>query len=154
MAVPVAKRERIAMTHHNKNDFFNRAEFFLLRLCLFILLLLSLARFVWSEAAPFLSEVFRHFKARQSQTNARAPSYVVNDSLEQYNGFLIAGSAVPDFAIRFDWYSQGIVLRPGRLSSIVEVKRIEGPIFNSKEAAEQHGLELCRDWIDERLCQP
>ena len=53
-----------------------------------------------------------------------------------------------------NWYSQGVVLRPGRLrsgrlSSIVEVKR-EGPIFNSKEAAEEHGLKLCKEWIDKR----
>jgi hypothetical protein len=31
-----------------------------------------------------------------------------------------------------------------------EVKRIEGPIFRSKEAAEQHGVQLCKDWIDKR----
>jgi hypothetical protein len=30
----------------------------------------------------------------------------------------------------------------------LEVKRDEGPIFNSKEEAEQHGLQLCKDWID------
>ena len=70
--------------------------------------------------------------------------------LERYKGFLIDGSAVPTFATGFDWYSQGIILRPGRLSSIVEVKRIKGPIFNSKDAAEEHGLQLCRDWIDKR----
>jgi hypothetical protein len=70
--------------------------------------------------------------------------------IERYKGFLISASAVPTFATGFDWYSQGIILRPGRLSSIVEIKRIEGPIFNSKEAAEQHGLELCKDWIDKR----
>gem|GEM_PF-1121678 len=51
-------------------------------------------------------------------------------------------------ATGFDWYSQGIILRPARLSSIVEIKRIQGPIFNSKEEAEQHGLALCKDWID------
>ena len=51
--------------------------------------------------------------------------------------------------LQSDWYSQGVVLRPGRLSSIVEVKR-EGPIFNSKEAAEEHGLKLCKEWIDKR----
>jgi hypothetical protein len=68
--------------------------------------------------------------------------------IERYKDFLITGTAKPTFATGFDWYSQGIILRPGRLSSIVEVKRIEGPIFNSKEAAEQHGLQLCRDWID------
>ena len=70
--------------------------------------------------------------------------------IERYKGFLITGSAEPTFATGFDWYSQGIILRPARLSSIVEVKRIQGPIFNSKEAAEQHGLELCKSWIDKR----
>ena len=54
--------------------------------------------------------------------------------IERYKGFLIDGSAVPTFATGFDWYSQGIILRPGRLSSIVEIKCIQGPIFNSKEA--------------------
>jgi hypothetical protein len=38
------------------------------------------------------------------------------------------------FATGFDWYSQGIILRSARLGSIVEVKRIAGSIFNSKEA--------------------
>ena len=70
--------------------------------------------------------------------------------IERYKGFLIDGSAVPTFATGFDWYAQGIVLRPGSLSSIVEVQRIQGPIFNSKEAAEEHGLQLCKDWIDKR----
>jgi hypothetical protein len=68
--------------------------------------------------------------------------------LERYKGFLIDGSAVPTFATGFDWYSQGIILRPARLGSIVEIKRIVGPIFHSKEAAEEHVLQLCRDWID------
>ena len=70
--------------------------------------------------------------------------------MERYKGFLITGSAVPTFMTGFDWYSQGIVLRPGRLTSIVEVKRIQEPIFNSKGAAEQHGLELCKAWIAKR----
>jgi hypothetical protein len=70
---------------------------------------------------------------------------------ERYKDFLITSSAVPTFATGFDWYSHGIILRPRRLSSIVEVKRIEGPVFNSKEAAEEHGLKLCKDWIDKWL---
>ena len=68
--------------------------------------------------------------------------------IERYKEFLITSSAVPTFATRFEWYSQGTILRPGRLSSVVEIKRIRGPIFNSKEAAEEHGLQLCKDWID------
>jgi hypothetical protein len=71
--------------------------------------------------------------------------------IERYKDFLITSSAVPTFATGFEWYSQGTILRPGRLGSIVEVKRIEGPIFNSKEEAEHHGLKLCKDWIDKRL---
>jgi hypothetical protein len=70
--------------------------------------------------------------------------------LERYKGFLISGSAVPRFATGFDWYSQGTILRPARLGSIVEIKRIQGPIFNSKEAAEENGFKLCKDWIDKR----
>jgi hypothetical protein len=54
--------------------------------------------------------------------------------------FLISSSPVPTFATGFDWYSQGIILRPGRLNSIIEVKRIQGPIFNRKEDEEQ--------WLD------
>ena len=45
--------------------------------------------------------------------------------IERYKDFLITSSAVPTFAARFEWYAQGIVLRPGRLSSIVEVQRIK-----------------------------
>jgi len=51
----------------------------------------------------------------------------------------------------FDWDSQGIIFRSGRLSSTVEIKRIKGPIVNSKDAAEEHGLKLCKDWINNRL---
>ena len=69
--------------------------------------------------------------------------------MERYKGFLIDGSAMPAFATGFDWYSQGTIYRGSRgLSSIVQIKRIRGPIFNRKEAAEQHGLKLCKDWID------
>jgi hypothetical protein len=57
------------MTRRNLNDVFERAGLFLLRLTLFILLLLGLAKFLWSEAAPFLSEVFRQFQTRKSQAN-------------------------------------------------------------------------------------
>jgi hypothetical protein len=71
--------------------------------------------------------------------------------MERYRGFLIAGSAVPRFATGFDCDSQGIIFHSGRLGSIVEITRIEGPIVNSKEAAEEHSLELCKDWIDNRL---
>jgi hypothetical protein len=73
---------------------------------------------------------------------------------ERYKGYLISGSAVPTFATGFDWYSQGTILRPGRFSSIVEVRRIKGAIFDNKEAAEEDGFRLCKAWIDNRLDRP
>jgi hypothetical protein len=72
--------------------------------------------------------------------------------MERYKGFLIDGSAIPAFVTGFDWYSQGTIFRTSRrLDSIVEIKRIRGPTFDSKEAAEEHGLKLCKDWIDKLL---
>jgi len=74
--------------------------------------------------------------------------------MERYRGFLIAGSAVPRFTTGFDWDSQGIIFRSGRLGWIVEIKLIKGPIVNSKDGAEEHGLKLCKDWVDDRLDRP
>jgi len=51
----------------------------------------------------------------------------------------------------FDWDSQGIIFRSRRLRSIVEIKRIKGPIVKSKDAAEDHGLKLCKDWVDKQV---
>jgi hypothetical protein len=71
--------------------------------------------------------------------------------MERYKGFLIGGSAIPIFATEHDWCSQGTIFRASRrLDSIVEIKRIRGPIFSSREAAEEHGLNLCKDWIDKQ----
>ena len=58
------------------------------------------------------------------------------------------GWPVPSFATGLAGIR--VILRFGRLSSIVEVKRIVGPVFNSREAAEEHGLRLCKEWIDKR----
>jgi hypothetical protein len=70
--------------------------------------------------------------------------------IERYKDFLITGSAIPTFATGFDWYSQGTIFRRGQLGSIVEIRRIRGVIFNSKEEAEQHSLEVCKSWINKR----
>jgi hypothetical protein len=70
--------------------------------------------------------------------------------MERDKGLLMTGAAVPTFVTGVDWYAQGIVLRPGRLPSMVEVKRIPEPIVNSKGAAAQHGLALCKAWMDTR----
>src|SRR5215831_3549069 len=63
--------------------------------------------------------------------------------MERYKGCLIDGSAIPTFTTEHDWCSQGTIFRASRrFDSIVEIKRIRGPVFNSREAAEEHGLKL------------
>jgi hypothetical protein len=68
-----------------------------------------------------------------------------------YKGYLIWGKAVgvhpnvPQW-----WHSHGDVsTNAGKASS--NIKHLEGGIFESKEAAEGHGLELCQKWVDENL---
>ena len=46
--------------------------------------------------------------------------------MEDYKGYLICGSAVPTYLTGRQSKSLGIVLKLGRLGSVVEVKRIEG----------------------------
>jgi hypothetical protein len=47
--------------------------------------------------------------------------------------------------------SVGIVYRRNELGSMIQVKRIEGRLFETKEQAEQHGLELCKEWLDRQF---
>jgi hypothetical protein len=71
---------------------------------------------------------------------------------ERYKGFPIYGFAIPVFGSRDLWFSQGLVFDPDETRT-VEIQRIEGPIdlkFPTKAEAEEHGLKLCREWIDER----
>jgi hypothetical protein len=46
--------------------------------------------------------------------------------------------------------SVGIVYDRGQFGSMIRVQRIEGECFETKEQAEQHGLELCKEWIDKQ----
>jgi hypothetical protein len=34
---------------------------------------------------------------------------------------------------------------------LVQIARIEGQSFGSKQAAVQHGLELAKQWVDEQV---
>ena len=46
--------------------------------------------------------------------------------------------------------SVGIVYERGQFESIIQVQRIEGECFETKEQAERHGLKLCKEWIDKQ----
>src|SRR5215510_7366624 len=74
--------------------------------------------------------------------------------IERYKDSLIAGSAIRNFATGFDWYSQGTIFRRGQLGSIVEIRRIWGMIFNSKEAAEQTALSCAKIGLTSGLDAP
>jgi hypothetical protein len=69
----------------------------------------------------------------------------------QYKGYLILGKALRVDPSSPDWWrSQGSVYTDSSEGS-VHIKQLEGVIFESKQAAEAHGLELCKKWIDENL---
>jgi hypothetical protein len=67
---------------------------------------------------------------------------------EGYKGFHISAWARPEYGKGST--SVGIVYEQGQSGSIIQVQRIEGELFESEEQAEQHGLELCKEWIDKQ----
>jgi hypothetical protein len=66
----------------------------------------------------------------------------------EYGGYIISAWARPEFTNGST--SVGIVYEQGQFGSIIQVQRIEGELFESKEQADQHGLELCKKWIDKQ----
>jgi hypothetical protein len=74
--------------------------------------------------------------------------------MQPYNGYFIEGTALLIHPFSPDWHVCGSVLKPGRLSSIVEVVRFELRFkVSMKELAEWFGLELSRIVVDECLAQ-
>jgi hypothetical protein len=68
----------------------------------------------------------------------------------EYRGYVIGAWARPE--LTKDSTSIGVVYKRDKFGSMIQVQRIEGESFESKEQAERHGLELCKKWID-RLVQ-
>jgi hypothetical protein len=66
-----------------------------------------------------------------------------------YRGYIITAWARPEFPNGST--SVGIVYKGGQLGSVIQVQRIEGKLFESKEQAEEHGVDLCKEWIDEQF---
>ena len=64
----------------------------------------------------------------------------------EYRGYIIGAWARAELTNGFT--SVGIVYKRGQYGSVMQVQRIEGELFKSKEQAEQHGVELCKEWID------
>ena len=66
----------------------------------------------------------------------------------EYSGFVIGAWARPESAKGST--SVGVVFKRDKFGSMIQVQRIEGKLFENKEQAEKHGVELCKDWIDKR----
>jgi hypothetical protein len=68
-----------------------------------------------------------------------------------YKGYLIYGKAL---AIRPNpqaWRSMGVICAKTSRGSIIEIRHLEGSVFKTREAAEDNGLELCKNWLDKNL---
>jgi len=73
--------------------------------------------------------------------------------MNQYKGHPIYGVAVPVGERR--WCSRGLIFDRDHTQTI-EIKRLEssGELnFKAKRQAEEHGLKLCREWIDEQTAE-
>ena len=76
-------------------------------------------------------------------------NYIPALTAYEYRGHIITAWARPEFSNGST--SVGIVYKRARLGSILQVQRIEGQLFETKEQAEQHGVELCKQWIDKQV---
>jgi hypothetical protein len=76
-------------------------------------------------------------------------SYIPALTAYEYRGYIISAWARPEFTKGST--SIGSVYKWGQLGSVTQVQRIEGKLFESKEQAEQHGVELCKEWIDKQF---
>jgi hypothetical protein len=68
-------------------------------------------------------------------------SYIPSLAAYEYRGYVLSAWARPELTNGFT--SIGIVYRRVQLGSIIQVQRIEGKLFEKKEQAEQHGVDLC-----------
>ena len=73
-------------------------------------------------------------------------SFIPGLTAYEYKGYIICAWARPESTNGS--HVVGIVYTRGHLGSILQVKRIEGKLFGSKEQAEQDGVELCKEWVD------
>ena len=83
----------------------------------------------------------------ESQTKAFLNADVIPAlTAYEYRGYIISAWARPELTNGST--SVGVVYTRDERGLIIQVKRIVGELFESNEQAEQHGLELCKKWID------
>jgi hypothetical protein len=70
--------------------------------------------------------------------------------VKQYKGYPVYGVAVP--APEHCWNARGLIFDRD-LTQTIQIKRVECATdltFKDKREAEEYGLKLCQDWIDEQ----
>jgi len=71
--------------------------------------------------------------------------------MEPYKGYWVSSFALLTYSYGNEWYARGSISRVEPSGRTVQVTRFEPTqIFIGKEAAEAHGLELAKAWVDER----
>jgi hypothetical protein len=86
----------------------------------------------------------------QSQTKSLFDgNYIPALTAYEYSNYFISAWARAELTNAFT--SVGIVYKERRPGSFTQVQRIEGELFERKEQAEQHGLKLCKEWIDKQF---
>ena len=68
-----------------------------------------------------------------------------------YKGYLIYGKALLINRNLQAWRSLGVICAKSSRGSIIEIRHLEGAVFKTREAAEENGLELCKNWLDKNL---
>jgi hypothetical protein len=76
-------------------------------------------------------------------------NYIPALTAYEYRNYVISAWSRAELTNGFT--SVGIVYKECRPGSFTRIKRIEGELFESKEQAEQHGLKLCKEWIDKQF---
>ena len=70
--------------------------------------------------------------------------------MPEYKGYIIFGIALRVHHTSSDrWRSQGSVYTNTQEGFIL-IERLDGVILESQRAAQDHGLELCKKWVDEK----
>lgn len=75
-------------------------------------------------------------------------NYIPALTAYEYRGYIISAWARPESTNSST--SVGIVYERDEFGSIIQVERIEGELFETKEQAEQYGVELCKEWVDKQ----
>ena len=71
--------------------------------------------------------------------------------MTEYKGYFMLGTALMIHPNSPDWRALGTVYTQTPQGSILEIERVGGPVFTTKEAAERHGLVLCQALIEKKL---